>query len=130
MAGVTGTGLYLLFDGSTLSTDFRSFSASEEIGVVDQSAGADANRTYLTELKDGSASATIVIQSADTATWGVVAVGEEGSLEWGREGTVAAKPRSYANAIVTSREKTVEYDDLVVADIEWQFSGAVTDTTY
>lgn len=130
MSGHTGTALYLLFDGNVLDTDYRSFSESEEIGTVDQSAGADAERTYLTELKDGTASATIVVQADDTTTWGYLVPGTEGTLEWGTEGTASGKPRSYVNAIVTSREKSMEYADLVVGDVEWQFSGAITDTTY
>jgi len=130
MAGSTGSALYLLWDGTQLETDYRAYSASEEIGMVDQSAGADTNRTYLTELKDGTASATIVIQAADTTTWGTIVPGTEGTLEWGEEGTAAGKPRSYGNAIVKSREKSMEYADLIVGDVEWQFSGAITDTTY
>ena len=130
MAGITGSALYLLFAGNVLDTDYRAFSAGEEIGIVDQSAGADTSRTYLTTLEDGTASATIVIQAADTTTWGYVDIGTEGTLEWAEEGTAATKPRHYANAIVTSREKSMEYADLIVGDIEWQLSGAVTDTTY
>ena len=130
MAGITGTALYLAFGGTVLDTDYRSFGPDESTGIVDQSAGNDASRTYLTTLKDGSASSTIVIQAADTTTWGAVALGTEGTLEWAEEGTAATKPRHYVNAIVTGRKKSMEYADLVVADISWQFSGAVTDATY
>jgi hypothetical protein len=130
MAGITGSALYLTFGGVVLDTDYRSFSDSEEIGTVDQSAGADTNRTYLTTLKDGTASATIVVQSGDTATWAAVVPGTGGTLNWAPEGTTAGDPKSYVWAIVTSREKSMEYADLVVADISWQFSGAVTDSTY
>ena len=130
MAGITGTALYLLFAGNVLDTDYRSFGPSEEIGTVDQSAGADTVRTYLTTLKDGTATVSLVLQSADTTTWGYVVPGTEGSLEWAEEGTVAGKPRHYANAIVMSREKGMEYADLVTMDVGFQFSGAVTDTTY
>ena len=130
MAGFTGSGLYLLFNGTALNTDYRAFGSNEEIGTVDQSAGADTSRTYLTILKDGTASATIVIQSEDTTTWGAVDKGTEGTLEWGDEGTTAGKPRSYVNAIVTGRNKSRQYADLTVADISWQFSGDVTDGTY
>lgn len=130
MPGSTGAALYLLWDGTVLDTDYRSFSESEEIGMVDQSAGADLNRTYLTELKDGTASTTIVVQASDTTTWGALVPGGEGTLEWGDEGTASGKPRSYVNAILKSREKSMEYADLIVADIEWQMSGAITDDTY
>lgn len=130
MAGITGTNLYLIFGSKVLDTDYRSFSDSEEMALVDESAGSDANRTYLTTLKDGTASATIIIQSADTGTWGALVPGTSGTLEWGEEGTAASKPKHQVVAIVSSREKSMEYADLVVADIEWQFSGAITDGTY
>ena len=132
MAGVTGSALYLAFGAGTtvLDTDFRNMSPDESIGLVDQSAGADADKTFLTTLKEGSASATIVIQAADTTTWGALVPGSEGTLEWAEEGTAATKPRHYVNAIVKRRRKAVQYADLLVADVECQFSGAVTDTTY
>jgi hypothetical protein len=130
MAGVSGQNLYLLFAGNVLDTDYRSFSQSEEMGVVDVSAGADADRTYVDALKDGTASATLVVQSDDTTTWGYVALGTEGTLEWGVEGTASGNMRSYVTAIVIGRSKSMEYDDVAVFDVEWQFSGAVTDTTY
>lgn len=131
MAGFTGSALYLAFGGTVLDTDYRAFSAAEEIGVVDQSAGSDTARTYLTTLQDGTATATIVIQSDDTTTWGAVDIGTSGTLEWGEEGTTAGNMRHYVtSAIVVSREKKVEFADLVVGDVVWQFSAAVTDTTY
>ena len=130
MAGITGSALYLKFGDTVLDTDYRAFGPSEEIGLVDQSAGADTERTYLTTLKDGTATATIVIQAGDTTTWGAVAPGTEGTLEWGEEGTANGKPKHTVNAIVTGREKSIEYADLIVADITWQFSGAITDSTY
>jgi len=130
MTDHTGTALYCTFGGVVLDTDYRSFSASEETGVVDASGGSDANRTYLTTLLDGTASITIKIQAADTTTWGGVAPQTSGTLEWATEGTAAAKPRHYVQAIVLSREKSMEYADLVVGDVEFQLNGAVTDTTY
>ena len=130
MASYTGTALYVIFDSTVLNTDYKSFSESEEGGVVDASAGADANRTYLTTLKDGTASITINVQASDTTTWGGVAPLTGGTLEWAPEGTAAGQPRHYVTAIVLSREKSMEFEDLVVADLEFQFNGAVSDTTY
>lgn len=130
MAGFTGSGLYVKFGGTVLDTDYRAFSEAEEIGLVDQSAGSDSARTYLTTLEDGTTTVTIVVQADNTSTWGAVAVGTEDTLEWGDEGTAAGKPKHEVNAIVQSREKSMEYADLVVADITFQFSGAVSDDTY
>lgn len=130
MAGYTGSALYLAFNGTVLDTDYRAFNPSEDGDLSDVSAGADANRTYVTNLKDGTASGTILVQADDTTIWGAVAVFAEGTLEWAEEGTAAGKPRHHVNAIVTGRNKTAEYASEVTADISWQFSGAVTDTTY
>jgi len=130
MTSITGGALYCAFKGVVLDTDFRSFSAAEDGGVVDASGGSDANRTYLTTLKDGTASLGIMMQAGDTATWTAVAPLASGTLEWAAEGTAATKPRHYVQAIVISRERSMAYDDLVVADVEFQFNGSVTDTTY
>ena len=128
--GALGKELYLLFKGTVLDTNYRTFSAAEGIDIVDQSAGSDTNKTYLTALKDGSAPLTFKFKAGDTAQWGLVALGAEGTLEWAAEGTAAGKPRSYVNAIVTSRTKSMSYNDLIVVDVAFQYSGAVTDGTY
>lgn len=130
MAGVTGKNLYCIFGSAVLDTDYRSFSATETAGVTDISAGADANRTYLATLKDGTASISILMQASDTATWAAVAPTTGGTLEWAPEGTTATYPRHYAYAFVLSREKSMAFTDEVVGDVEFQISGAVTDTTY
>lgn len=136
MGAITGTALYLAFGTGTptvLETDYRAFGESETGEVVDASAGSDTSKTYLTTLKDGTATATIVLQSgtAFTAVWGALAPLTTGqTLTWAPEGTATGKHHHYAEAIVTKREKTMEFNDLVVCDIAWQFSGAVTDTTY
>ena len=132
MAGTTGKNLYLKFGALVLSTDYRTLSASEEIGFVDQSAGADGGVTYLTTLKDGGASATIVMQSDNTATWAGLVVGTAGTLEWAPEGTTAGNVKHTVWAIVENREKSMEYADLVVGDVSWKFSDAtgVVDGTY
>ena len=128
--GNTGKNLYLLFAAGTLATSQHAFSSSEEIGVVDQTSGADANRTYLDTVLDGTAKATFKHAAGGTTIWGYLIPGTEGTLEWGPEGTVAGKPRHYANAICVNRSMSEGYQDLIVIDASWQLSGAVTDGTY
>jgi len=130
MTAKTGTAMYLKFGSTVLSGDYRSFSAEETGDVVDASAGADTNRTYLTMLKDGTASATIVAQAGSTALWGAVAPLTGGTLEWDEEGTTAGRPKHTAWAIVTSRAMGAEYADIVTFDVAWQISSAVSDSTY
>ncbi len=132
MAEFTGKNLVVSFKSTALESDYRSFSNSEQIGIVDASAGSDVARTYLTTLEDGSASVSLVMQTggtAATAMWNLLDKGAEGTLDWYPEGTASGNPRSYVNAIVIDRSRDFPYDDLVTMSAEFQFSGVVTDGT-
>lgn len=131
MATITGGLLYLEFKSVVLSGKYRSFGATETGGLVDASAGADANRTYLTTLKDGTATGSILIETAvGTLKWIAVAPLGTGTLRWGEQGSHQGSLNHSVTAFVTERRKTMAYADLVVADVTWQFSGAVTDSTF
>ena len=92
MTALTGQALYLKFGGTVLDTDYRTFNGTRTIDTVDASAGSDTYKTYLTTLKDGTRSATIVVQAGDTATKGTLTVGVGGSLEWGFEAAAPGQP--------------------------------------
>jgi len=130
MVAITGSALFLKFGSAVLDTDFRSFSVSESGEVVDESAGSDTTRTYLTTLKDGTASATVVFQSDGTVLFDAVAPLTEGTLVWAEEGSSAGNRHTDVKSIVTSREISMEYADLVVVDLTWQFNGAPSSATY
>lgn len=132
MAEYTGSAMYVSFAGTALSSRYKSFEASEEVGLVDHSAGADTARTYLKTLEDGTATLELLGEAgtAGTALWNAVKKGNEGSLIWAPEGTLATKQRHTVNAIIKSRRRTTVHDDVVKLTIEFQFSGAVTDDTY
>lgn len=134
MGALTGKNLFLKFGDTTLETDFRAFSPTETGGVVDGSAGADANRTYLTTLKDGTATVTVLVQAADTNTWDALVPGTAGTLIWGEEGsqtgTLTPLQMHTVWAYVTERRKSMAYADILVADLSWQYSGAVVDTKF
>lgn len=130
MAAISGKSLYLLFNGTVIDTDYRSFNPTETIDLLDQSAGSDDNRTYIVSLEDGTASVEMVMQADGTAVWNACDLGTEGTLEWAEEGTATGSERSYVNAIVNERSKTIPYADLIIMNISWQFSGDVTNTVY
>ncbi len=130
MTKYTGKDLYLKFGSTNLEAEFREFETDEEIDTIDQSAGADTAKTYLTRLEDGTAKLKLLDQNDGTALWGAVDKGVEGTLEWAPEGTAAPNPKHSVNAIVTKRSKKFPYDDLVEIDVDFQFSGAVTDAVY
>lgn len=135
MTAMTGAALWIKFGGTTLnlgtsgSGDYRAFSPTETGGVVDASAAADANRTYLTTLKDGTATASLVDQTgAGTLNWNAVAPLTDDTLWWAEEGSSTGKQIHYVWAIVTERRKSMAYADLAMIDVTWQFSGAVSDS--
>jgi len=130
--GATGTGMYLKFVSTVLSTNYRSYSTSDKMGLVDQSAGNDSGSTYLTTLRDGSMQTSVKHKAGDTAVWAAMAPGTEGTLEWGEEGTAAGKPKHTVNAYVQSRQQAANYNDLIIVDLQFQFSddSGVNDDTY
>lgn len=133
MPEYTGSAAYLAFKGTAINADYRTFESTEEIDLVDASAGADVAKTYLVALEDGSATLTLVDQTggtAATAMWQLMDKGASGTLEWGPEGTATNKPRHYVNAIVGNRARTMPYDNVIELSFEFQFSGVVTDTAY
>ena len=130
MAEFTGKNVSVVFGGTVLGTNFRTFTANEEMSLVDASAGADAARTYVTVMADGTATLEFLAQDDSVAAFAAVKPGTTGSLVWGEEGTGVGQPRHTVNAIVSSRKKDMPYDDVVVITVDFQFSGAVTDDSY
>lgn len=130
MPEFTGKNLVVTFGGVTLTGDQRVFSAQEEVGLIDASAGNDQARTYIKTLEDGTATMEILAQDNSTAVFAAVKPGTTGSLVWSEEGTGSGQPRHTVPAIVSSRKKDVPYDDLVVISAEFQFSGVVVDDTH
>ena len=130
--GATGTNVYAIFGTTVLSTNYRSFQTTDEMGLVDQSAGADTGSTYLTTLHDGSSQWTVKHKAADTAFWAALSPGSEGTLEWGEEGTAAGKPKHSVYAIIQRRQQSASYNDLIVVDLQFQHSdtSGVSDGTY
>jgi hypothetical protein len=130
MADYVGSSSYIKFGSTVLSSDFRTFDPTEETGLVDSSAGADTNKTYLATLKDGTASLSMLDQTSGSALWTAVAPGTSGTLEWGPEGTASGKAKHTVVALVKSRKRSEPYEGIVTLDVSFQFSGAVTDGAY
>jgi hypothetical protein len=134
MAEFTGSNLAVYFKGTLISGNQREFSNKREMGLVDASAGADAARSYLTTLKDGTAKMVTLLQTSATATTDVPVLcveGATGTLEWAPEGSASGKVRHYvSSAFVKSQETKSPYDDVTELSLEFQFSAAVSDGTY
>lgn len=132
VSGYLGKAAYVKFGSTVLNTYYRTLTPDEEIELVEKTAGADANKTYLSGAKDGTIEGEFVMPqgSAGTAVWGAVAPGTEATLEWGPEGTASGKPKHTVNAMVRRRGKPLTYNDLSTFAVSWQMSGAVADSAY
>lgn len=126
MAKMTGKDLYVAFNGATLAgvgkVVSRSFDPQYQIDTVDSSAGDQTSKTYLTALKDGTATMSLVYEGSQNYM-GSLVVGTYGSLVWGAEGTATGKPKGAVMAYVTSANKAIPYNDIVTLEVSWQFSG-------
>jgi hypothetical protein len=132
MTEFTGQNLYVIFDTTVLSGDYRTFDENDEAGMVDASAGSDSRRTYLDTLKDGGATVELLAQEGGTALWAAIEPGTEGTLEWGPEGTVAGKPKHTITAKVKSRKRNVVYEEVTKISVEFVFndSADIVDDVY
>lgn len=134
MAEFTGKNLAasFIYSGGTidLAADFRSFSKAPSIGMVDASAGSDADRTYLTTLKDGTYSWGGVVQAVGTAIRDALVEGTSGTLEIGEEGTAAGNPKESVPVIAMGAQYNIPYDNVVEISCQFQKNGARTSSVY
>jgi hypothetical protein len=134
MTRFVGNNLAVYFKGTLISGNQTEYSNKREMGLVDASAGADAARTYLTTLKDGSAKFSTYIVTSATATTDVPNLcieGASGTLEWAPEGSSSGKVKHTCNtAIIKSQETKHPFDKVTEMTLEIQFSAAVSDGTY
>jgi hypothetical protein len=127
----TGQNLYAEFICSAgtiaLSGDQRSLTVDREVDVVDVSAGADTDKSYLATLKDGTAEIEVMDQASVAATGLEAAMpeGTSGTLIYAPQGTASTKPKRGFAAIVQSLSVEYPYADAVVYTISFQKSGAL-----
>lgn len=134
MPAFAGSALYAtwIYSGGTvvLSGDFRSLGENESVEVIDATAGADNYRERLPYVKDNSVTITIVSQAAGTAMLTALAVGTQGTLIYGEEGTAVGKPKHTHPSFVSNYSKNVPYNDVVELTVTFQGSSAPTHATY
>lgn len=118
---------------TSLNGDFRTFSYNPSVDLKDQTAGNDANKTYLPGLKDGRAAMTALLQAGTaaggTAMLAVLGEGYSGTLIWSPEGTAATKPKYTIPAICMGAAMTVPYDETIEISCDFQQNGARTEGT-
>jgi len=107
-----------------LAGDYRTISSSPSIGLVDASAGSDADRTYLTTLKDGTYSLSMLAQTAGTVLRDALLEGTSGTLLIKPEGTASGKPSETVPCISMGPQFNFPYDNVVEITCQFQKNGA------
>jgi hypothetical protein len=130
MAEYTGQNLVVSFihpSGTlTLNTDYRSLATNPSIGMVQATAGSDANHTYLTTVKDGNYAYRGVAQTAGTVLKAALLPGVVGTLIIGAEGTAAGAQKETCPVISMGAKYNYPYDNIVEINCDFQANGAVT----
>ena len=136
MAAFSGSALVVkwIYSGTTVLTgDQRTFSYTPSIDLIDQTAGGDPNKTYLTAVKDGRAQMSALFQdtttSGGTATFTKCGEGYSGTIEWYPEGTALGKSKYTMPAICMGAAFTYPYADVTEVAVEFQQNGARTEGT-
>ena len=134
MAEFVGSGAYItwIYSGGTvvLSGDYRSIKPSEEVKVADGSAGSDTAMVKYPTLADGKTSIELVQQTGGTVLFNSLAPNTTGTLIVGKEGTASGKPKATIAAFVAKREEDIQYDDVVVLNVDFEHQGAVVYSSY
>lgn len=135
MARITGKDLYVSFGSMDLSTDFQELSTSEEANLVEVTAGDDADATYATSYKSGSASFKALYDGATgagsgSAQWAACAPASSGTLTWGPKGTASGYPKFTAPALVAKRDAAYPFAGAIEMTVDFTLNGAVTPSTW
>ena len=116
-----------------LTGDHKSCSYTPSLGLYDQTAGADTNKSYLPGVKDGTMTFNAVIQSGSgaggTLTFTTLAEGNSGTVKIFPEGTVAGKTQLTIPAIAQGAALSFPYDNVCEVTCNWQQNGARVEGT-
>ena len=118
-----------IYPGGTISLngDYRKADLNQTTDLLDQSAGADADRTFVPGIKDKQFQLTTVYQEGGTVLIDAIKDGTSGTLLVSPEGTATGKRKMTIPVLVASRTQPFAYDGLVEVSVTFQGNGAVVD---
>lgn len=127
-SGANAIGTWVTSTGTTtLTGNQRSVDYTPSIDLFEATAGADANKTYVTGPKDGQLSMTLLAQTGGTALISEFTEGKVGTITNLALGTVTAEPTMTFGAICQGVTRSAPYADVVTLNVSWQQNGARTD---
>ena len=117
----------------TLTGLQRSFSYAPSINLIDSTAGADANKRYISGVKDGQAQFEALMPSGTnapgTAAYAACVEGASGTVVYHPEGVVVGKPKITLPAISMGASFSYPYEDVVTVSVPFQQNGARVEGT-
>jgi len=117
---------------TTLTGDHRNFTFSPSISFVDETAGADDHKQYLSGIKDSNATFEAVLQSGTgaggTAAFAgtILTEGNYGTLLWSPHGTGAGEPLFTWPCYSQGVSYAEPYADVVSVTVSFQGNGVAT----
>lgn len=127
MATHTGSEGTIKIGSDTLG-ELRSFSLESTAETIEDTSMGDTSRTYKVGLKTFTGTASVFFDETDTAQTALVA-GAEITLNVYPEGASSGDTYYTGSAIVTGRTINSSFDGMVEAEISFQGSGALTEST-
>ena len=127
MATHTGSEGTIKIGSDTLG-ELRSFSLETTAETIEDTSMGDASRTYKVGLKTFTGTASVFFDETDTAQIALVA-GAEITLNVYPEGASSGDTYYTGSAIVTGRTINSSFDGMVEAEISFQGTGALTEST-
>jgi hypothetical protein len=118
---------------TTITGDHKSFTFTPSINLINSTAGADANATYIAGVKDGTWTFNSNLQtgtaSGGTSTFSTLAEGNLGTLWVYPEGSTAGKTCWRYPSIAQGAAFSFPYDNVVEATVNGQLNGARVEGT-
>ena len=127
MATHTGSEGTIKIGANTLG-ELRSFSLETTAETIEDTSMGDASRTYKVGLKTFTGTASVFFDETDTAQPSLVA-GAEITLNVYPEGASSGDTYYTGSAIVTGRTINSSFDGMVEAEVSFQGTGALTEST-
>ena len=127
MATHTGSEGTIKIGSNTLG-ELRSFSLETTAETIEDTSMGDTSRTYKVGLKTFTGTASVFFDETDTAQTALVA-GAEITLNVYPEGASSGDTYYTGSAIVTGRTINSSFDGMVEAEISFQGTGALTEST-
>lgn len=112
---------------TVLTGDYRTFTYTPSIDLLDESAGADTTHLYIPDLKDGSCAFTSLLQGTSAAGGTIMTAtlteGNVGTLKISPEGTAAGRTLITIPAISQGCTLNWQYNALTEVNVGWQQNG-------